>query len=192
MELGRLLVDREAQAFGRPAEAHVSVDDEVDRLERFAHFGREVAPAFSVRPVDLGDERREHRRPGGNLDHLERRPRRQRKVVEPAANVEGDRVARPVALRLVEEVDREVALFGVGADVIVAHQAVEVERRRRPGIGLNRHELRQVLQPLGRRHQGAVGVLEARPMRQVEDDLDFRLVVERQKLHPHVLGGEQR
>ena len=29
-------------------------------------------------------------------------------------------------------------------------------------------------------------------MRQVEHDLDLRLVVERQQLHPHVLGGEQR
>ena len=28
-------------------------------------------------------------------------------------------------------------------------------------------------------------------MRQIEDDLDLRLVVEGQELHPHVLGGEQ-
>jgi len=30
------------------------------------------------------------------------------------------------------------------------------------------------------------------PCGQVEHDLDLRLVVERQQLHPHVLGGEKR
>ena len=74
----------------------------------------------------------------------------------------------------------------------MAHEAVEVERRRRPRIGLDRDKLGQVLEPVGRRHQRAIGFFEARAMRQVEHHLDLRLVVEGQELDAHVLGHEER
>ncbi len=101
-------------------------------------------------------------------------------------------MARALALRLVDQIDREIALLRLVAQIVVAHEAVEVERRRRAGIGLDRGQLRQVLEPLGGGHQRAVGLLQRRSLRHVEHDLDFRLVVERQQLDAHVLGGEQR
>ena len=96
------------------------------------------------------------------------------------------------AFALRRQIDREIAHLRLRAQIIVAHEAVEVERRRRPGIGLDRGQLRQVLQPVGRRLQHAVRLLERRALRQIDDDLDLRLVVERQQLHRDVLGDEQR
>ena len=180
VEFERLLVDREAQALGRLAETVVDVDDEIDRLERLAHFRGERAAARRVRAIDFGEQRREHRRPGRNLDHLERRAGGQREIGEPTADVERDRVARALALVFGDEIDREVALLRIRAQVVVAHEAVEVERRRRARVGLDRRQLGQVLEPLGRGHQRPIGFFQARAVRQVEDHLDFRLVVERQ------------
>ena len=93
---------------------------------------------------------------------------------------------------LATEIDRQIALVRIRAQVVVAHEAVEVERRGRAGIGLDGGKLGQVLEPLGRRHQRTIRLFEARAARQVDDDLDLRLVVERQQLDAHVLGREQR
>ena len=180
VEFQRLLVDREAQALGRLGEAVVDVDDKIDRLERFADFGRHRAPALRVGAIDFGEHGGKHRRAGRHLDHLERRPGRQRQIGEPMADVEGDGVAGALALRLVDQIDGEIALLRLVAQVVMAHQAVEVERRRRAGVGLDRGQLRQGLEPLGGGHQRSVGRLQRRSLRHVEHDLDFRLVVERQ------------
>ena len=111
---------------------------------------------------------------------------------EPLADVERNRVARTSALSLGLEVDREIAHLRLGAQIVVAHQAVEVERRRRARIGLYRGQLGQVLQSVGRRHQDAVCVFERRAARQIDENLNLRLVVERQELDCHVLGDEER
>ena len=44
---------------------------------------------------------------------------------------------RAFAMVFADKVDLQVALFWQGAQIIVAHQAVEVKGRRRAGIGLN-------------------------------------------------------
>ena len=48
VEFERLLVDREAQAVGRLAEAVVDVDDEIHRFERLAHFRRRARGGSSA------------------------------------------------------------------------------------------------------------------------------------------------
>ncbi len=53
-------------------------------------------------------------------------------------------------------------------------------------------QLGKILEALDRRAQEALGVLKRRALRQVDDDLHFRLVVERQELHPYGLGCKQR
>ncbi len=95
------------------------------------------------------------------------------------------------ALALGQQVDLEIALLRQLAQVVMAHQPVEVERRGGAGIKLDRGQLGQVLQPGGGRGQIALGIFERRTLRQVDHDLQFRLVVERQQFHRHVLGDEQ-
>ncbi len=77
------------------------------------------------------------------------------------------------------------------AHVVMAHQAVEVERRRRAGVGLDRAHLRHLARHVGDVEQRAFGVLERCAFRQVDHHRHFRLVVERQQLHRHALGVEQ-
>ena len=179
-------------ALGGHAEAVVDVDDEVDGLERLAHFRGHLPAARRVRAVDLGQQGREHRRPGRDLDDLDRAVRRQRHVREPLADVERDRVAdaRAFALRL--QIDREIAHLRLRAQIIVAHEAVEIERRGGSRIGLDRRQFGQVLQPVRRGLQDAIRLLERRALRQIDDDLDLGLVVERQQFHHDVFGHEQR
>ena len=186
-----MLVDRDAQPLGGLGESVVDIDHEVDRLERLAHLGGELAPARRVGAVDLGEHGRKHRRAGRHLHHLERRPLAKRQVGEAVADVERDRVAGAGAIALADEIDREVALLRLVAQIIVAHETVEIERRRRAGVGLDRGQLGKVLQSLGRSHQRAVGLLEARALRQIDDDLDFGFVVEGQQFDGDVLGHEQ-
>ena len=69
VELQSLLVDGEALALGTNAVAIIDVDDEIDSLKCFPDLCGCLPAAFRVRPVDFGEQRREHRRPG-------RRPRR--------------------------------------------------------------------------------------------------------------------
>ena len=112
--------------------------------------------------------------------------------LQPLAQVERDVVARPLAFAARSQVDLEFAQFRRLAQVIVPHQSVEIERRRRAGIGLQRGDLRQLSRDLGRTEQRALGRFQARPFRQIDDDGDFGLVVERQQLDRHRLGREQR
>ena len=187
----RLLVDGDAQPFGRNAVAVVRVDDEVDAIERLTHARRGRAPRRRVGAVDLGEQCRKHRRTGRNLNHFQRSVGGERQVLQPLADVERDGVAGALAVVLRRQVDVEVAHLRLAAHVVVAHQAVEIERRRRPRIGLDRHQFRQVGEAVGGVFQHAVGRLDARAVRQIEHDLKLGLVVERQQLHHHVLGVEQ-
>ncbi len=192
MEFERFLVDCEAQPLRRHAVAIVDVDDEVDRFEGFADFRGQLAPARRVGPIDFGQQRREDGRPGRDFDDLDRSVRRQRHIREPVANVKRNRMAgaRPFAFRL--EIDRKIPRLRIGAKIIVAHKAVEVEWRGRPRVGLDRCQLGQVLQPGGRRHQRPIRLFERGAFRQVDDHLDFRLVVERQQFDRDILRAEQR
>ena len=108
---------------------------------------RRGAPRLSVRPIDLGQQRRQKRGPRRNLDDFERRAGGQRQIREPAADVERDAMARARTLPFRQKVDREIALLRVLAQIIMADKAVEVEWRGRSRIGLDRDELGQRLQP---------------------------------------------
>ena len=60
------------------------------------------------------------------------------------AQVERDGVAVAMSARPWAPDRSEVALLGLLAQVVVPHQAVEIERRGGSGIGVDRGDLRQV------------------------------------------------
>ena len=106
-------------------------------LEDAAHLLRQRHLGVVIGAVDLGDDRRQHRRAGRHLDHLDVGAARPGDLLEGRTHRLRDLVALAVAPRLVDEVDLQVADFAAGAQVILAHQPVEADRRgesrRTPG-----------------------------------------------------------
>ena len=79
--------------------------------------------------------------PGGTSTTLTTVPCGRRKTLEPPAHFERDLVAGPAALGLGREIDLQIALLRLVAQIGVAHETVEVERRGRARIGLDRGQL---------------------------------------------------
>ncbi len=175
---------------GSPIEI-VDVDDEGHRLEDLLQFVGDLAARLGIGTIDLGQQRRQHRRAGRHLDHARHRPGRQRDGLHARAQGERDLVAGAVAVGLGRQVEMQFAELGRLANIVVPHQAVEVERRRRAGIGLDRAHFRHFARGVGDRKQRALGVFQRGAFRQVDHHRHFRLVVERQQLDRHALGVEQ-
>ena len=94
-------------------------------------------------PVDLGDERRQHRRAGRHFDHLDvGAVALRRSPAAPAARAWRCRGSCGRALCLSTRFTCDVADLAAAAQVILAHQAVEVDRRGGAGIGLVVGDLR--------------------------------------------------
>ena len=112
-------------------------------------------------------------------------------VYKALAQFEGDAVARPLALALLGQVDLDVAHVGHGAEIVVADEAIEVERGRGAGIGLERDDLWHVLDQGDGGLEDAVGVFDRGALGEVDDHLEVGLVVEGQQLDRDGLGIEQ-
>ena len=156
----RLLVNGEAEPFCRHAVAVVDINHVIDGLEGLADAGGGRASGRGVGAVDFGKQGREHRRPRRDLNHLERGMRRQRQVGEALANIQRDGVTRPFAVVLGRQIDGEVAHLRLAAQIIVANEPVEVERRGGARIGLDRDQFRQVGDAVGCGLQHTVGLLD--------------------------------
>ena len=155
------------------------------------HIGR-LAPGFSVRAIDFGEQRRQDRRAGRHLDHFDTGTFRQRHGMQLIPQGKGDVMARPVAVALFQQVDLKVSQLRRSAQEIVADQAIKIEWSRGASIGLDGFHLLDLVHGGGQRKQRALGFLQSRAFRHVEHNLDFRLVVERQQFDCDRLGRKQR
>ena len=181
-ELGRIVFDRV-----------VDTDDVGVAGELGADALGDGVAAGLVGPVDLRDERREHRRAGRHFHHLDLGPQRRADAREFGPHRGGDLVALAVAVVLVDQVDLQVAILRRLPQVVLPHQAVEVDRRGRARIALVVGHLGNRGHVRAQRAQRGGGVLHRRARRHVDHDLEFRLVVERQHLQHHPLhDGEQQ
>ena len=110
----------------------------------------ELLPAFPVGTVDFSDERLEHRRPGRYFGDLDARLMLARNGQQAQADAFGDFVAgkAPFTLRL--EVNLNVGDIRSAPEIIVPHEAVEVVRRRRAGVGLDIDDLGLLERLLGK------------------------------------------
>ena len=113
--------------------------------------------ALLRRPVDLGHQRLQHRRTGRHFGHLDARAVALGDRQQALPHLLGDLVALQLALALAEQVHLDVGHVRPAAQVVVAHQAVEVVRRGRADVGLEVDHLRLL--------QRRVGQLAARPAR---------------------------
>ena len=181
----RLAPGRRGRAILRRAVLDRIVDADDARLagELLAHELRDLVPPRLVGTVDLGDDRREHRRPRRDLDDLHL-------GVEAGARSfsSSGRTAFAiswlcaVALVLVDEVDLQIAVLGQLPQVVLPHEAVEVDRRRGAGVALVVGDLGHRRDVRAHRAQHGGGALDRRSGGHVDDDLELGLVVERQHL----------
>ena len=144
-----------------------------------------------VGPVDLGHDRRQHRRTRRHFDHLERGAVARGDLLQRRAHGQRDVMALAVALVLVDQVDLQVADIGAAAQVVLAHQAVEGDRRGGAGIALEVSALRAPWPRHAPVLQQRVGGLQRAAFGHVDHDLEFGLVVERQHLQDHRLDHHQ-
>jgi len=150
-----------------------------DRLDP----GGKAGAAGIVRAVDFGHQGGEHRRAGGDLRHL-----------DPGAVAVGDRLhQRPdplgdvvglvLALLLSQQVHLDICEVAPLAQVIVAHQAVEVERGAATDVALEIGHLRHGPQGVPHLPDDPGGLLQGGAVRCVDDHLQLVLVVEGEHLH---------
>ena len=151
-----------------------------------------MAARFGIRSVDLGDDGLQNWRSRGHLHHRDSGPEILRDGGQQFARRTGDRVTAVLAFALIEQHDLDVALPGLAAQIVVAHQSIEVERRSGANVGLQGGDLRQLTKGVGETSGDIGGDRKRRPLRQVDHHVEFRLVVEGQHLHRHRLGVEHR
>jgi hypothetical protein len=109
----------------------------------------------------------------------------------PRPRLEGDRVARPRALVDLQQLHLDVALPRLLAQIVVAHEAVEVERRGGAGVNLVVAHLGFGADGEGHLAGNAGGLLERGALGHIEDHLELRFVVEGQHLHLHGADADQ-
>ena len=101
-----------------------------------AHGACHLLPALGFRPVDLGHQRRQHRRAGRHLDQLDVGAQAPADLLQAGPQPLDDGVTLLRAMRLVQQRHLQVAHLAAAAQVVLPHQAVEVDGRSRAGIGL--------------------------------------------------------
>jgi hypothetical protein len=87
-EFELVLIDGDTKPFAGRVEAVVHVDDKGDALENFLESRRRRPSRFRIRPIDLGEKRRKHRRSRRNFDNLQRRVFRHVEAAKLFANFE--------------------------------------------------------------------------------------------------------
>src|SRR3546814_2993430 len=98
---------------------------------------------------DLGHDRRQHRRAGRHFDHRHRGPVAAADGGQRRTQRDRDVVALAAALATVDQIDLQVAEIGAGAQVVLPHQAVEVDRRGGAGVALVVQYLRHLVEQRG-------------------------------------------
>ena len=195
VQRGLLLVDQHAVLRLVVLDVPVDVHHAVGVLPNRSRICRAMRdPALLRRPVDLRHQRLQHRRTGRHLRHLDARAVSARRSAAGAA-APALAISWLCSLRspFGSRFTWMSATFGAAPQVVMAHQSVEVVRRRRAHIRLHVHHfglLRASLRASALRHPR--GLFERGAVRHVDDHLELALVVERQHLHLDELEVEQR
>ena len=148
--------------------------------------------AVQTRPVDLGNQRLENRRPGRNLRYLDASAVGIGDAVQFGAQPPRDGVALCGALFGRQQIHLEVRLVRLAAQVVMADQAVKVGRPRCARVDLIVLHLRLAAQVRAEGLRHARRLFEGCAIGHVDDDLELALVVEGQHLHQHRLQGHQQ
>ncbi len=142
--------------------------------------------------IDLGGEGGDDRRPRRQFDDFEESaviPGDARQIV---AQAQGDGVALHIARAFVRQVDANVGDVRPLAQVIVAHQTVEIHGAGGADVGLKVGHLGDGGEIVLQRSHRRVGTLQGRPFGEIEHQLELVLVVEGEHLHRHQIEGRHR
>ena len=139
-----------------------------------------LTSAFGGRAINFCNDGGKHRRARRHLDHFDVGIKARADCLQCRAHPGSNVMTLVVAMMLVEQVNLNITDMAAGAQIVLTHQAVEVNRRGGTRVGLIilylRHctqEQTQLLQHSSRAlHRGACG--------HINNDLKLRFVIERQ------------
>ena len=142
--------------------------------------------------VDLRHEGAQHRRSGRYLHDLHPGVPPVRDGLDGRPDPLCDVVALRLPLVLRHEIDLDVRLVARRPHEVVAHEAVEIEGRRRAHVGLVVQHLGHALQIFADLPRSGRRFLEARAFRRIDHYLELALVVEGEHLDPRQFRGDQQ
>ena len=160
-------------------------------LEHRTHGFGHLATPFSVRPINFGHDGRHHRGAGRHLDHLDVGPVTAADLLQSRTHAGSDHMALVAAIGFTHQVNLDVPQLSACTQVVLAHQAVEVDGRSGADIGL-------VMRDLGHRGQVTTQLahdgrcfFQRRACGHVHHHLELRLVVKGQHLEHDQTGRRQ-
>ena len=192
MERGFFLVDDEARFLLVGLDVPIDIDHAGRGFENGLHLFSKFQAVRFIRPVNLSDERLQHRRSWWHFRNGHPCAVACRDGGDGRAHTFGDVMTLRLALMLADEVHLNVRDTGATAHEVVTHQAVEIVGRGDTGIDLVVGDFR--LRADRRRHlpRHGSGLLQRSALRHVQDDLKLALVVKRQHLHLHPAEADRR
>jgi hypothetical protein len=124
---GLLPVHPDDQARGREFHAGVHIHDIGGVLKHLANLLGHLDLARVIQAVDLGHQGREHRWAGGDLDDLDVGIETPADLLQGCAHGAGDLVTLAVPDMGIAEVHLDVPHIGPLTQIVLAHQAVEID-----------------------------------------------------------------
>ena len=191
VERGLLFVHEEAILRLVVLHVPIHVHHAIGAFPQVANLSGDTDAALLRRSVDLGHQGLKNRRTGRHLGHLDARAKAFGDGQEAKAHLLGDLVALQFAVVLAEQVYLNIGDVRAAAQIIVAHQAVEVIRGCGAHVSLQVDHFGLLQRGGGERAGYARGFGERGSVGHVHDDLKLALVVERQHLDLDELEIEQ-
>ena len=169
----------------------VHIHDPLGLFKNVPDLAGHLDLAGIIRPINLGHQGLQNRRPRRNFGHLDSGLVPGGDGFDQGANPLGDVVALRLPFPLGGQVDLNVGHIGTPPQKIVAHQAVEVVRRGRADVHLVIGHLRNRADDVPDLPGQGRGLFQGRILRHVDDHLKLALVVEGQHLHPHKFDRQE-
>ena len=188
---GAGLVDQQLLALGIGLDRAVDIDNALGlghACRQLAGFG---AALRVIRPIYFGDQRRHDRRAGRHFNDLHRGLVALGGVLQRGAQGQRDVVALAFAVVFIDQVDLQITDQRTLTQKVLAHQAVEGDRRRSAGVGLVVKHFRHLVDLRRQFAEQGVGLLEGTAFGHIDHQLDFRFIVVRQHFQHHQLDYRQ-
>ena len=146
---GLPVIDIETPVFVGHAQVVVDIDEAFRLVEYPGQIAGDLAPRFGVRPMHFRNHGLQHRRSRRHFDHGDHGIQPTDQGLQALAGGHGDFVTGALTLFLVQQLDLNLRLPGVLAQIVMAHHAVKIIGPRRAHIGLQRRHLRHLAQIVG-------------------------------------------
>ena len=140
-----------------------------DGAHRLCH----CAATFSSSAINLCNDGRLHRRARRHFGNFDICPEARAYGLQVGAQAHGDGVALLAAIVFADQVDLQVASVGAAAQIVLAHQTIEVDGRRATGISLVIAHFGHAAQISAQLAHDGGGLLQRRAFGHIHDNLQF-------------------